>query len=617
MSFRKSLGRFFSYVWTGADALRKALHLLILLVIFSFVLGALFASAPGLPDEAALVIRPQGNLVDQLRGDPFERARRKLTQDERPETLVQDIVDGLEFAKEDNRIKAVVFDLNNTGGGGMSKLRRIGQAIDDFRESGKKVIAAADFYSQASYYIASHADEVYMHPDGFLFLQGFGVYRNYYKNAIDKLLIDWNIFRVGTHKTAPEPYMRNDMSPYARESMGRLLDQLWAFYREDVLEARELPFGTIQNMVDNLEMEVGERQGDAAAMAVDLGFVDELLTRAELRARIAEYAGKDPDNEDNYRSADLDNYLAQMRILEGGRARDENVAIVVAAGEIRNGNQPPGTIGGDSTAQILRRARADESVKAVVLRVDSPGGSSFASELIRNEIDELKEAGKPVVASMSSVAASGGYWISMAADRIYASPATITGSIGIYGMFPTYQRTLDFLGVSTDGVGSTKWAGELRPDREMSDYAREIFQTVIDKGYDDFISRVSSYRGIPKYNVDRIAQGQVWTGADARENGLIDEFGDLDDAVAAAAELAGLEEGDYGEKYYEKKLSPAEQLAMEFLGGVKNMGFDVSSFAAPASSVDRMAGIVEDALWPLMRFNDPRGVYSHCFCSFE
>jgi protease-4 len=374
---------------------------------------------------------------------------------------------------------------------------------------------------------------------------------------------------------------------------------------------------TIDDLLNNLVEYTETLDGDLAQMAVDFGFVDGLLTREELRARIIEASGTEADEDGDYPAASLDDYLDQMRLLKGDPEAEENVAIVVAAGEILNGSHPPGTIGGDSTAGLLRRARHDDSVKAVVLRVDSPGGSAFASEVIRNEVEALKDAGKPVVVSMSSVAASGGYWISMAADRIFASQYTITGSIGIYGMFPTYQRSLDAIGISTDGVGSTFWAGELRPDREMSDETRTMFQLVINKGYDDFISKVSMHRGIDKHDVDTIAQGQVWTGDDAFENGLIDEIGEMDAAIASAAELADLESGQYGTKHFEKELSPGEHLLLDLMGGAKWLGFSPQSFSAKQSSIKRVTNMFEDAISPLLHMNDPKGVYSHCFCVFE
>ncbi len=617
MSKRAILTRILSLVWTGVNGVRKVLHLLVLLFIFSIVFGAISSTAPRLPSEAALLIRPTGTLVEQLEGNPYDRAIAGLLGDEKPQTLVQDIIDGLEYAEDDSRIKAVVLDLRALGGGGLSKLQRIGIALDDFRASGKPVIASADFYSQQAYYIASHADEVYMHPDGLLFLPGFAVYRNYFKDAIDKLKIDWNIFKVGTHKSFVEPYMRTDMSDEDRSAMTRLLDQLWDHYKEEVATARGLDVGVLDDFTVNFFDNVQTDNGDVAAVALRLGLVDGLVTRSEFNTKIVEYVGSDDDNSDNFRVIHLDEFLSQTRLLNGDKSESENVAIVVASGEILGGDQPPGIVGGESTARLLRRARNDDSVKAVVLRVDSPGGSAFASEVIRNEVEALQEAGKPVVASMSSVAASGGYWISMAADRIYANTATITGSIGIFGMFPTFQRSLATLGITTDGVGTTAWAGQLRPDRAMSDEAKALFQTIIEKGYDDFISKVSTHRELEKAEVDRIGQGQVWTGMDALAFGLIDGIGDLDQAIITAAELAELEEGAYGQKLIEKELSPGEQLAIDFLATVKHIGVDPNVFIRRPSASMQKIGNILNALSPLMRFNDPKGVYSHCFCVFE
>ena len=617
MSSRTSFARIFSVLWSGIDGVRKVMHLIVLLFIFSILVSALSSQMPTMPSKGALVIRPTGRLVEQLAGNPYDRALQELFGEENPQTLAQDVIDGLEYAKDDSRIKAVVLDLSAMSGGGLSKLQRVAGAIDDFRSSGKPVIANADYYGQGTYYLASHADEVYLHPDGIFLLRGFGSYMNYYKGLFDKLLVDWNVFKVGTHKSAPEPFTRDSMSDENRESMSNLLNQLWDLYKNDVVTARELEQGTIDDLLNNLVEYTETLNGDLAQMAVDFGFVDGLLTRNELRARIMEASGTEEDKHGNYPATGLDDYLDQMRLIKGDAEAAENVAVVVAAGQILNGSQPPGTIGGDSTASLLRRARQDDSVKTVVLRVDSPGGSAFASELIRNEIEALKAAGKPVVVSMSSVAASGGYWISMAADRIFASQYTITGSIGIFVMFPTFQRSLDAIGVTTDGVGSTFWAGEFRADREVSDETRTLIQQLINKGYDDFISKVAMHRDIDKDDVDTIAQGQVWTGNEAFEHGLIDEIGDLDAAIAFAAELAELEPGGYGKKFFEEELSPGEQLALDLMGGAKWFGFSPALFSAQRSSIERVADVLEDAISPLLRFNDPKGVYAHCFCVFQ
>lgn len=615
MTKRNAVSRFFRAVWTGVDGVRKVLHLLLLLFIFSIVIGALTATAPKLPQQAALVIRPVGDLVEQLQGDPYDRAVAELLGETRPETLMQDLVDGLQYARDDDRIKAVVLELDGLGNAGLAKLRRLGAAIESFKESGKPVIAMAGSYGQSSYYLAAHADQAYMHPEGVLFLQGFGVFQNYFHDAIEKLRIDWNVFKVGTHKSAVEPFTRNSMSDEDRESMSRLTGQFWTLWREDVERARGLEEGTIDELVSDLLEHMATQGGSLAELAVTFGLVDELLTRQELRALVAEYAGPDPDGVEGYQAAELRPYLAQVRLMRGEASGDENVGVIVAAGEIMSGTQPPGTIGGESTAQLLRRAREDDSVAAVVLRVDSPGGSAFASEMILNEVEALQAAGKPVVASMSSVAASGGYWISMAADEIFASPATITGSIGIFGMFPTFQRSLETLGISTDGVGTTKWAGQLRFDRAMSEDAKALFQAVIEEGYRDFVSRVARYRDMSESDVDRIAQGQVWTGATAVENGLVDVLGDLDEAIAAAASLAGLEPDTYGRKYFEKELTPTEQLALQFLGSVRRAGVDAGSLFRHRSSLEELASRLADTIAPLARFNDPNGIYAHCFCT--
>ena len=616
MAIKNSLYRLFSALWSGADGLRKILHLLVLLFIFSIIISALSSSTPVVPSSAALVIKPAGNIVEELAGDPFDRALAELLGDAPVQTLAKDIIDGLQYAREDDRISTVVLDLSAMPGGGLSKLKQIGDAIVDFRDSGKQVIATADYFGQGSYYLAAHADEIYMHPDGALVLSGFGAYLNFYKGALDKLKIDWNIFRVGTYKAAVEPFMRDDMSPEYREALGDVLDQLWTQYKMDIEVARELDEGTIDSILDSLLQNLEASNGDLAQLALEAGFVDKLVTRAELQKIIVDIAGTD-DEGDEYPSTSLQDYLQQMRLLQGDTAKEENVAIVVAVGEILNGTQPPGTIGGDSTAGLLRKARKDDSVKAVVFRVDSPGGSAFASEVILNEIEAIKAAGKPVVVSMSSVAASGGYWVSMAADSIYATPYTITGSIGIFGMFPTFQRSLDTLGIATDGVGTTSWAGQLRPDREMSEEMKALFQLYINKGYDDFISGVAANRSMEKESVDSIAQGRIWTGNDAYENGLIDGIGDLDEAVRAAAELADLGSDEYGHKYFEQELSPGEQLALDFMAGAKSLGLDFGVFSRSPSSLERMAGAIEKSLSPLVRFNDPRGMYSHCFCDFN
>lgn len=617
MSIKNALGRFASALWRGANGLRKVLHLVLLLFVFLVFFGAISGTPPILPGTAALLIQPNGSLVEQLDGGPYDRAIAELLDNGNPQTLVQDIVDALKFAKDDDRIKVVYLELSGVRNAGLSKLQRIAAAIADFKTSGKPVIASADFLGQAGYYLGAHADDLYLHPDGMLLLRGYGRFQNYFKDAIDLLRIDWNIFRVGTHKSFVEPYMRTDMSDEDREATVHLIEQLWALYRADIVAARGLENGAVAEFVNNMIDQVKAADGDMATAAMNHGLVDGLLTRNEVRELLIQQVGENPDSAAMFNSAGLHEYLAQTRLFADGRVKDENVAIIVAAGDILFGSQAPGTIGADSTAALLRRAGEDDSVKAVVLRVDSPGGSMFAAEVIGHEIEALRQAGKPVVASMSSVAASGGYSISMGADRIFASPATITGSIGVFGMFPTYQRTFDAIGISTDGIGTTPWSGELRPDREMSEQTKQLFQMVVEDTYDDFITDVAQYRGLEKTAVDKIGQGQVWTGVDALENGLVDELGMLDDAIAAAADLGGLGAGEYGVITIEAELSATEQFVVDLLSIAGRVGVGLDKWVTTPSAIENLASSVGEVLAAPTRFNDPKGVYAHCLCSFD
>jgi protease-4 len=617
MKKRNLFVRLLSGIWSGVDGFRKVLHLLLLLFVFAIFVGAISGTTPLLPDRAALFIKPAGVIVEELEGDPFDRAVAELLDEAQPQTVLQDIVDALEYASEDDRIGAVHIELSALGAAGLPKLQRIARAIEEFQESGKPVIASADFMSQQAYYIAAHADEVYLNPEGGILLQGYGRFRTYFSDAIEKLKLDWNIFKVGTYKSAVEPFERMDMSDADREATVNLIDQLWGTYLEEVAAARAMSPSEMENYADDFIDMVAAADGDLARAAKDNNLVDELLTRTELRELLIGYVGTDEDSDVDYSSIGMSEYLAHEDILNGEKVAEENIGIIIASGAIQSGTQPPGAIGADSTARLLRRARDDESVKAVVLRVDSPGGSAFASDVIANEIAALQDAGKPVVASMSSVAASGGYWISVGADRVFANSTTITGSIGIFGMFPTYQRTAAHFGLATDGVGSTPLSGQLRPDRAMTDDTKRLFQLVIEEGYDDFIGRVATYRGMEKGEVDAVGQGRVWTGADALRHGLVDELGGMEEAIAFAAELVELPEDDYGQKWIRIELSPTEQMIVDILGTAKSFGLQLDFLQSRPSSMQRIAGKIEEALAPLTEFDDPKGVYAHCLCTFD
>lgn len=617
MSAKNALLRLLSAIWSGLDGIRKILHLALLLFIFLVFFGLAADEAVVAPSGAALTIEPYGELVEQLDGDPYDRAIASLLGDGKPQTMVQDIVEAFAYARDDERIEIAYLDLNRMLGSGLSKMQQVAAAMDDFRASGKTIVASADFLSQHGYFLAAHADQIYLHPDGAVMFRGYGRFATYYKDAIDLLRIDWNVFRVGTHKSFVEPYTRTNMSDEDRAASTRLVDGMWQMYRDDVEAARGLDAGSIEHFADNLLDYVGRAGGDIGIAALDFGLVDELLTRTEVQQRMIDEVGEDEDRPGQFNSTDMYDYLQQMRFLDAGEVQEQNIAIVVAAGDILFGEQSPGTIGADSTAALLRQARGDDTVSAVVLRVDSPGGSSFAAEVIVDEVLALREAGKPVVASMSSVAASGGYAISMYADRVIASPATITGSIGVFGMFPTYQRSIDAIGITTDGVGTTPWSGQFRPDREMSDQTRQLFQLFIEDTYDDFISDVAAGRGLDESAVDAIGQGQVWIGVEALENGLVDELGGLDDAIAAAAALAELDEGQFGTILIEPQLSPSEKIIVDLLGVAARVGVDLSRWVRMPDFVNRMAQRIDETAAGLLRFNDPNGIYRHCLCDLR
>ncbi|MEJ2601987.1 MAG: signal peptide peptidase SppA [Gammaproteobacteria bacterium] len=614
MAVAKTLKTILRTLWRGLDGVRKILHLLMLVFIFSLVVAALSPPAPELPRQAALLLAPEGYIVEEYEGDPVDRAVAQAMGDGVGQVRLRDIEEALEAAAGDERIPAVVLQLDGLLGGGLTKLQAIANAIETFKASGKPVIAMGNVYTQAAYYIAAHADDVWLQDQGVVFLEGYGIYRNYFRDAIEKIGIDWNVFTAGTFKSYAEPFTRNDMSEQARAANKALLDQLWQAWLGGVAMARGVEASALQDSIDNLADELERDDGDFGQLAVRLGLADRVATRGEFREHMIGIVGEDSDKNGGYRSIGLDRYLAARRLLHGDETQATNVAVVVAAGPVVEGDVPPGNIGGESTSNLIRRATQDESVEALVLRVDSGGGSTFASDLIFDEIEAFRATGRPVVVSMSSVAASAGYWISAAGDEILAQPTTITGSIGVVAMFPTFQRTLEKIGINTDGVGTTRLAGALRPDRALDEDVRRTLELIVDASYRDFVTGVAERRGLDADAVRRIAEGRVWTGQDALEFGLIDRFGDLDDAITAAAERAGLEEGDYGVKFVERPLSPSQELLLQILESRLGPVVADIGLGGRHAGLERILATAEAAWQGIARFNDRRGIYADCFC---
>lgn len=603
---------FLASVLRGIDLSRR----LVLNLFFILVLVVLLVMAAGgsskVPSKAILVINPQGLLVEQLGGDPVDRATAKALGNDVPQTLVYDVLDALKAAEKDDRIAAVLLDLNDAAGGSLEKLEHIGAAIDEVKKSGKKVIATSDFYIDASYYLAAHADEIYLHDQGMVILDGFERFGLYHKDGIDRLELDWNVFRVGEYKSAVEPFLRNDMSPEAKEANLAYLEDLWTGWLADVAQQRGLQPADLRAYVDNLTQSLAANAGDTAQLALASKLVDKVGPRDLLRARLIEL-GEEDEEKHTFKQVDLGDYLADIGDKRHRYPKDgDGVAVVVAAGNIVDGSAPPGTIGGESTAALIREARNDDKVKAIVLRVDSGGGSAFASEVIRRECELARAEGKKVVVSMGGVAASGGYWIATSADEIWASPNTITGSIGIFGMFPTYQKPLaKYLGTHADGVGTTWLSGALRLDRALDPRVGELIQTMINRGYQEFLERVAKARKMSTAEVDKIARGRVWSGVDAKGIGLVDQLGGLEQAVASAAKLAGLEEG-YAVRFIEKEQSFGQKLLAELLSGAHAVAGPLA--AGPSGLEKQMLDTLAEHRAYLAQWSDPRGVYAHCLC---
>ncbi|EKB3552295.1 signal peptide peptidase SppA [Vibrio parahaemolyticus] len=605
----KFIGLIFKGIWKSITFIRLALANLIFLLmiaVFYFAFTYTGEGRPVIEKESALVMNLSGPIVEQRRYvNPMDSVAGSLLGNEMPkENVLFDIVDTIRYAKDDAKVSGLVLALRDLPETNLTKLRYIAKALNEFKESGKPVYAVGDFYNQSQYYLASYADKVYMAPDGGVLIKGYSAYSMYYKTLLEKLDVSTHVFRVGTYKSAIEPFIRDDMSDAAKESATRWVTQLWSAFVDDVTTNRNINAKVLNPTMEELLTEMKSVDGDLAQLAVKMGLVDELATRQDIRTLFAKEFGS--DGKDSYNAISYYDYLATIR--PDYTLANHDIAVVVASGAIMDGQQPRGTVGGDTVASLLRQARNDEKVKAVVLRVDSPGGSAFASEVIRNEVEALKKAGKPVVVSMSSLAASGGYWISMSADKIVAQPTTLTGSIGIFSVITTFEKGFSKLGINTDGVGTSPFSGD-GITTGLSEGASQAFQLGIEHGYKRFISLVGSNRAMTVEEVDKVAQGRVWTGQDALSFGLVDQMGDFDDAVELAAKLANVT--DYGIYWVEEPLSPTELFLQEFVNQVKvSLGVDATSLLP--KSLQPVAQQFEQDASLLQSFNDPKGQYAFC-----
>ncbi|MGC9401462.1 signal peptide peptidase SppA [Vibrio genomosp. F10] len=610
----KFIGMIFKGLWKLITFIRLALTNLIFilsLAVIYFLFTSIEAPTPTVKEQSALVLNLSGPIVEQRTyNNPMDSLTGSLFGQELPkENVLFDIVETIRHAQTDDQIQGIVLSLRNLPETNLTKLRYIAKALNEFKASGKPIYATGEIYNQSQYYLASYANKVYMSPDGAVLLKGYSAYSLYYKTLLEKLDVNTHVFRVGTYKSAIEPFVRDDMSDEAKESAARWLTQLWGAYVEDVATNRQIDAKTLNPSMDEFLAQLKSVDGNLAELSLQLGLVDELATRQQIRTQLADVFGS--NGKDSYKAMGYYEYRSTMAPQFNIEAND--IAVVVASGAIMDGEQSRNNVGGDTTANLLRQARNDNKVKAVVLRVDSPGGSAFASEVIRNEIDALRAANKPVVVSMSSLAASGGYWISMSADKIVAQPTTLTGSIGIFSVITTFEKGLNSLGVYSDGIGTSPFSG-VGVTTGMSEGASDAFQLGIEHGYKRFVGLVSTHRDLSLDALETIAEGRVWTGKDAMAHGLVDKMGDFDDAISLAAELAELEA--YNVYWVEEPLSPAQQFFQEMMNQVSvKLNIDASTLI-PASWIP-------DTWKPLMNqvaadmtlldsFNDPKGQYAFC-----
>ena len=626
---RGPIARVFIGLWDAVNFSRRLVFNLLFLLVVFLLLAAMFGGGKLAPlaEKSTLVIAPEGQLVEQFRCDPLSRKFAAATNsDDCREVRLRDLLRALDAARTDARIDRVVLQLDEFQPSGFASLRDVASAIGKVKAAGKQVIAYGQNYSQGQYLLAAQANKIYLDPmsQGGVMLEGLAGYRQYYRQGLqDKLGVDMHLFKVGEYKSAAEPYILDAASPESKEADLFWMNDVWQRMLADIGKARGLQPAALAANIDAMAEQVAGAKGDLAQLALQQKLVDGLKTREEVEDLLIEGGTADDTAEGGFRQVALETYVQHLDgALQPADMRPQ-VAVVVAEGAIAGGELPPGEVGGETTSALLRAARDDDNVKALVLRVNSPGGEVFASEQIRREVAALKEAGKPVVVSMGDVAASGGYWISMNADRIYADPSTITGSIGIFGLFPTANRALDKIGVHTDGVGTTKYAGAFDITRPLDPGVGVIVQSVIDKGYRDFTGKVAQARGRSVEQIDEVARGRVWSGEQAKQRGLVDAFGGVDAAVADAAARAKLGKAEtWQTRYLEETAKPFGQWFGGLVSSRAGLGLLRASGIGESLLLEHVASQSDTPLRFVQNALKNRGnvrvtPLAHCFCSAQ
>ncbi|HEY1043518.1 MAG TPA: signal peptide peptidase SppA [Telluria sp.] len=609
-AIRRGIGAF----WRGVDATRRMFFNVLFLLLAILLLWAIFGGGvKPLGEKTALVLDLRGDLVEQHRGRPSEALVESLAGGEvRRSVQLRDVLTVLDAAAKDSQISSVVLMLDEMDYAGLAVTGEVSRAIDRVKAAGKPVIAWGGAFTQRQYAIASHASEIYTHPMGGVMLEGFGGYRNYYGDGLAKLGVTVNLMKVGAYKSAAEPYIGNGPSQASREADAYLYNALWNNYTADIEKQRKLPAGAVMQMIDNLPQRLKAVGGDMARLTLDSKLVDGLKTRDEIRSMMIKRGAPDADGE-SFRQVSFSDYLERNRPKLFG----DGVAVIVAAGTIKDGSAGPGTIGGVSTSNLIRSAREDDQIKAVVLRVDSPGGSAYASELIRRELELTRAAGKPVIISMSNLAASGGYWISMSADEVIADENTITGSIGVFALVPTAEKVGEKLGIRADGVTTTWVAGAFDPLRPLDPRLVQVVQSSVENIYTQFTTRAAQARKTTQAKIDEVGQGRVWTGRQALERGLVDRVGTFGDAIASAAKRAKLT-GDYRIAYIERESSSVDRL-LQFFGASASQALAVQVKlglidALPVDVASEVSADMEFLKQSAVR-GAPFNAVVHCMCT--
>tara|TARA_B100001559_G_scaffold59559_2_gene47897 strand:- start:1623 stop:3464 length:1842 start_codon:yes stop_codon:yes gene_type:complete len=613
MSVKEKISKLGSFLDASGVFLKRTAIFAILLFISLSIIGGLFPSDDDPIKEGAILnLNIKGSLVEELSQSDFERAFSQFSGESQTETLITDVIQVIRHAKDNEDISTLLISTDDFSGGSTTKLELIAKEITEFKTSGKKVIAYSDQgYGTAQYYLAAFADEVHLHDYTAVFIDGYRRVRTYYKSFFDKFLIDANVFKVGEYKAFVEPYFRDDMSDEAKGNVIEWITVLWDGYLDEVSEARGISNESLKYFIDNPGLAAKQSDGDFAKAAIEYGLIDQLSNRREFRDYL--YSIAPGEEEDEINIVGMNAYMNSVEMEPIFEESESNVGVIIAKGSIVDGSAGPGSIAGDDFVKIIRKAYEDETVKALVLRVDSGGGSAYASEVIADELEKFKDSGRPIIASMGGVAASGGYYISTPADKILAERHTITGSIGVGGFLPTFERALEYIGINEDGVSTVDITTSVAESLTEKDKA--LLQMGTDLVYDKFIAKVADNRGVTKEEIDQIARGKVWIGSKALEIGLVDEIAGIDRAIELAAELAEIDEELLGVK----RINRDSDLDSFFAG----------MMAKITSSIIKITGLdflykknelldgIEESLHELSMMNDPNGIYMKCFCELD